>query len=245
MKNIHMLIAYDGSGFQGWQRIPGKITLQGYLEKTFSRLLRETITINGSGRTDKGVHALAQSLSFYYKGTIPTERLKLFLGNKLDESIRILSAAEEAPDFHARYSAKEKTYLYKINFKEEESLFYRKYFWFAGPLDSQKMKTAGSLLVGRHDFTAFSSRRDRVKPINPVRELRAIEWIDREGELWIRFRGNGFLYHMIRLMVFHLVEVGKGHRSPESTREILSSRSRQFTNRLAPASGLYLEGITY
>jgi tRNA pseudouridine38-40 synthase len=245
MRNIHMTIAYDGSEFSGWQRIPGKHTIQGYLEKSFSRLLREEIVVNGSGRTDKGVHALGQSLSFIYTGSIPTEGLKPYLGNKLDESIRILEVGQRPLDFHARYSARAKTYLYKINFNGDDALFFRKYFWFTGPLDAGEMEKASRALVGAHDFTAFSSRRDRFKTVNPHREIKRIEFLPHGDTLWIRFTGNGFLYHMIRLMVYHLVEVGRGHRQASSTQEILSSASRQGTSRLAPASGLYLESVDY
>ncbi len=245
IKNVYVEIAYDGSAFDGWQRLPDKKTVQGYIERTLTQLLKQIITIDGSGRTDKGVHAINQSFTFQYEDVIPVDNLKVFLSNKFEKSVKINTLEEVPLDFHARYSAKKKSYIYKINYNKDESIFYRNYFCFTEELDHEKMKEAAQYLVGEHDFSAFSSNGNRDRIQNKIRTIYSIDFIENGTNLTIRFTGNGFLYRMIRLIVYHLIEVGKCHREPETTKEILQSASRKYTNRIAPAEGLYLEKVTY
>jgi tRNA pseudouridine38-40 synthase len=245
MKNIHVEISYDGSAYSGWQRLPDKKTVQGYLEKSLSRLLRQPLTIDGAGRTDTGVHAIRQSFTFQYDGVIPVENLEVYIGRKLEESVRIQSLKEMPKDFHARYSSKGKTYLYKINSNRSEEVFMRSYYCFQDSLNLEAMKKAADYLIGEHDFTSFSSNGDPKKRHDKIRIIESIEFSFEEDLTLIRFTGNGFLYRMIRLIMYHLIEVGKENRSPESTLGILNSHSRKKTNRLAPAAGLYLEKVRY
>ncbi|MBN2260258.1 MAG: tRNA pseudouridine(38-40) synthase TruA [Clostridiales bacterium] len=245
IKNILIEISYDGSVFKGWQRLPHDLTVQGYLERTLSKLLKCEISINGSGRTDKGVHAINQSFNFLYNGNIPVENLRFFLNNKLMKSIQINNLVEMPIDFHARYSALSKSYIYKINFNRKEEVFYRNYYWFMDELNIELMREASRYLIGKHDYTSFSSIGDKSKLNNPIREIYRIDFEIENNVLIIRFIGNGFLYHMVRIIVHHLVCIGRGKKDPKITREILESRSRDKTNRIAPASGLYLEKVNY
>lgn len=245
IKNVYMEVSYDGSEFNGWQRLSNDLSVQGYLEKTFSRLLKQEILIDGSGRTDKGVHAINQSFSFKYDDNVPLENIRYFLGNKLVKSVKIQTVKEVSSNFHARYSAVKKSYIYKINFNKNDRLFYRNYFWFVEELNIEMMEKASEYLIGEHDFTSFSSIRNKKKLANNIRNINSIDFELENGILIIRFVGNGFLYHMIRLIVHHLVQVGLEKRPPDSTDEILKSRSRKITTRLAPPSGLYLEKVYY
>jgi tRNA pseudouridine38-40 synthase len=245
IKNVFIEISYDGSEFNGWQRLPNDLSVQGYLEKTFSRLLKQEILIDGSGRTDKGVHAINQSFTFKYEDNVPVKNLKYFLGNKLVKSVKIQTVKEVSSDFHARYSAVKKSYIYKINFNKDDQLFYRNYFWFTEELNIEMMKKASEYLTGEHDFVSFSSIRNKEKLVNTIRNIDSIDFELENGIFIIRFIGNGFLYHMIRLIVHHLVQVGLEKRHPDSTDEILKSCSRKVTTRLAPPSGLYLEKVYY
>lgn len=245
IKNVYIEISYDGFEFNGWQRLPNHLSVQGYLEKTFSRLLKQEILIDGSGRTDKGVHAINQSFTFKYEDNVPVKNLKYFLGNKLVKSVKIQTVKEVSSDFHARYSAVKKSYIYKINFNKNDQLFYRNYFWFTEELNIEMMKKASKYLIGEHDFVSFSSVGNKEKLVNTIRIISSIDFELENGILIIRFVGNGFLYHMIRLIVHHLVQVGLEKKHPDSTDEILKSCSRKFTTRLAPPSGLYLEKVYY
>lgn len=245
MINVHVEVSYDGSAYSGWQRLPDKKTVQGYLERTLTRLLRQPITIDGAGRTDTGVHAIRQSFTFQYDGKVPVGNLERYIGNKLEKSIRIRSLTEKPLDFHARYSSKGKTYVYRIRQDMENEVFLGDHYCFEPSLDLEAMRRAAAMLVGEHDFTSFSSNGDPKKRHDKVRTISSIDFSTAGGILDIRFVGNGFLYRMIRLIMHHLLEVGRGHRAPETTAAILAARSRKTTNRLAPAGGLYLEKVHY
>lgn len=245
IKNIYVEIAYDGSKFNGWQRLPDKRTVQGYIEKTFSKLLNQNILIDGSGRTDKGVHALNQSFTFKYEEIIPINNLKVFLSNKISEDIKIKVIKEVDINFHARYSAVKKSYVYKINLNKENELFFKDYYYFSNDLNIEKMEIASKYLIGKNDFTSFSSIRDSKKEINNVREIYDINFFREDDILFIRFVGDGFLYKMIRRMVKHLIAIGKGEIEPKETEKILKSRDRKYTNQIATPSGLYLEKVYY
>lgn len=245
MTNIHVIVSYDGSAYAGWQRQSNKKTVQGELERTFSRMLGEPVTIHGAGRTDTGVHAHGQSFTFRYHGKVPVENLKRFLGSKLEKSIRLEHLAVMPPDFHARYSAVGKTYVYRIRTDMENEVFLRNHYCFEPALDVEAMKQAAGYLIGRHDFTSFSSNGDPKKRHDKVREIKEIRFGYEGDILCIRFTGNGFLYRMVRLIMHHLLEVGRGRRTPESTAQILASRCRKKTAKVAPASGLYLEKVHY
>jgi tRNA pseudouridine38-40 synthase len=244
-RNVKVVVAYDGSTYNGWQRLPDKKTVQGSIEKTLTKILDQKITIDGAGRTDSGVHAIGQCFSFQYEDMIPIERLQRYMSHKLEDSVSVVLLEEVDESFHARYSAKGKSYIYRINFNRRDEVYFRNYYCFEDELQIEKMKAAAKHLIGEKDFTAFSANGTPEKRFDKVRTIEAIEFMQTEDGVSIRFTGNGFLYRMIRLMMYHLIEVGRGNRPPESTLEILESKSRKRTNRLAPAAGLYLEKVRY
>jgi len=245
IKNIYVEIAYDGSKFNGWQRLPEKRTVQGYIENTFSKLLNQNILIDGSGRTDKGVHALNQSFTFKYEEIIPVKNLKIFLSNKITDGIKIKVVKEVDINFHARYSAIKKSYIYKINLNKENELFFKDYYYFSNDLDIGKMESASKYLIGKNDFTSFSLVRDNKKEENNIREIYDINFSLDNDVLFIRFIGNGFLYKMIRIIVKHLIAIGEGEIEPEEIEKILKSKDRNYTSKIAVSSGLYLEKVYY
>ena len=242
-RNYKFTIAYDGTRFFGWERQPGRDTIQGKLETALSRILGEPIEISGSGRTDAGVHAKGQVASFHCESPMPPAEILANLRRYLPEDIGIYSCQEAAPRFHARLNAKGKTYRYRIWNSPEPCVFQRRFVW-ADPegLDLEAMKAAGALLVGEHDFSAFCGNPKMKK--STVRELTALT-VTRQGEeIVLRFTGNGFLYNMVRILTGTLVEVGRQQRSPESVTELFGAKRAQ-AGFLAPAQGLCLEEVVY
>lgn len=266
MKNILLTIAYDGSRFHGWQRQPREVTVQGYLEQTFSRLFDRQIQLSGTSRTDAGVHALGQRASFQADISIPTDRLARVLNNALcgaEEGsfslapVRILAAEEMPEGFHARFDSRGKKYIYRICTAREPDIFRRNYVYHVfgrqtGPreeghgLDLAAMQEAASQLVGTHDFKSFESsggnpRETTVRTIFGA-QVRPAE---REDELLFEISGDGFLYNMVRIITGTLVEVGLGRRSPGEMKEIIEAKSRQAAGHTAPPYGLYLAEVYY
>ena len=244
MRNLRLDLCYDGTRYRGWQRLPGvDNTLQGKLEAALSRILEEPIELTGSGRTDAGVHAEHQVANFHCESPLPAEEIFLQLRRYLPEDIGIYSCKEVSPRFHARYNAREKTYLYRIWNSSDPCVFQRKYVTVVeDALDVPAMERAAALLVGEHDFSAFCGNAKMKK--STVRELYAID-ISRQGqEIQIRFTGNGFLYNMVRILTGTLIEVGRGVRSPESIPALFGAK-REQAGFLAPAQGLCLEEVVY
>ena len=242
-KNYKLTIAYDGTRFFGWERQPGRDTIQGKLETALSRILGEPIEISGSGRTDAGVHAKGQVASFHCESPMPPAEILANLRRYLPEDIGIYSCREVSPRFHARLNAREKTYVYRIWNSEAPCVFERRFVTvMPEPLDVEAMNRAGALLVGRHDFSAFCGNPKMKK--STVRELYALT-VTRQGEeIVLRFTGNGFLYNMVRILTGTLVEVGRQQRSPESVTELFGAKRAQ-AGFLAPAQGLCLEEVVY
>ena len=240
--NIRIDFEYDGSEFMGYQRQPKMRTVQGELEKVISSVLGSEISLNASGRTDKGVHALMQVATFSYDGGVPSEKMAWLISRRLPSDIRIQSLTEVDDSFHARYSAKGKTYVYKI--KREVSVFESRYCHvIEDNLDLDKMRRAASYLTGEHDFTSFSSfKSDKESKIRNVSSL-TIEWGDETLE--IRITSDGFLYNMVRIIAAYLINVGTGKIDPDKTNEVILSRSKDLTRQVAPAAGLYLEKVYY
>ncbi len=271
MKNILLTIAYDGSRFHGWQRQPEDVTVQGYLEQTFSRLFGRQILLNGTSRTDAGVHALGQRASFRADISIPTDRLARVMNNALcgrEEGsfalapVRILEAKEMEEDFHARFDSKGKKYIYRISLSDQPDIFRRNYVYFPmhrgfqGPLDPEAMQEAAAMLIGTHDFKSFESsggtpRESTVRTIFDAGVRRAGESADaakagaRDDELLFEVSGDGFLYNMVRILTGTLVEIGAGRRDPEDMRRIIESKDRRMAGHTAPPYGLYLAEVYY
>ena len=251
MKNILLKIAYDGTNFSGWQRQPGARTVCGELERILCSMTGLDIKLDGTSRTDAGVHALGQCASFKSDIKIPTENLAKAMNNALAKDrvenigeIRILSAQEMPDDFHARFSSKGKRYVYKIRQDREPDVFSRNYcYQIPKKLDIEAMREAAKYIAGEHDFACFQSAGSpKETTVRTVYDL-TIEASD--DTVLILVSGNGFLYNMVRIIVGTLVEVGLGKRSPESMADIIASCDRQKAAHTAPPQGLYLDEVFF
>ncbi len=244
MRNLRLDICYDGTRYRGWQRLPGvNNTIQGKLETALSRILGEPVTVAGSGRTDAGVHALGQVASFRCESELPAAEILSQLRRYLPEDIGIYSCQEAPPRFHARLSARGKTYRYRIWNSEAPCVFQRRYVTvIPGTLDVGAMRRAAGYLVGEHDFSAFCGNPKMKK--STIRRLDAVRIQTVGEEIRIQATGNGFLYNMMRILVGTLVETGMGLRTPESVRTLFGAR-REAAGRLMPPEGLCLMEVVY
>lgn len=244
MRNIRLDICYDGTRYRGWQRLTGvDQTIQGKIEDALSRILGEPVEISGSGRTDAGAHALGQVANFHCESAMPCQEILSQLRRYLPEDIGIYSCKETSPRFHARLNAKAKTYRYRLWNSGKPCVFQRRYVTVVPEdLDVAAMEKAAQLLLGEHDFSAFSAAKSKKK--STVRRVDSIR-ITRQGEeLWFDVTGNGFLYNMVRIMVGTLVEVGLHQREPESVSALFGAQRAQ-AGRLMPAQGLCLMEVSY
>jgi len=255
VRNFRLILSYDGADLAGWQVQPGRTTVQGALASAIGRLTGENVLPQGSGRTDAGVHALAQVASFATASTIPVENWVKALNDILPPSIRVLEVTEAAPEFHARKSARAKTYRYRIHRGAICPPFLARYVWhYPYPLEESAMVAAARVVVGEHDFTSFAAvdaeRMERMASsenvsATNVRTIFASSWTREGEELIYTVRGNGFLHHMVRNLVGTFLLVGKGTVSLEDLRRILEARERTAAGATAPASGLYLVEVEY
>jgi tRNA pseudouridine38-40 synthase len=252
-----LVLAYDGSEFHGWQVQPDRVTVQGELRDALARVTGEDVLPQGSGRTDAGVHALGQVASFALAAPIPEANLARALNRTLPASIRVLSAARVTSDFHARHSAKSKTYEYRI-FRGEICPPWQARYVYAlhAPLDVDAMQRAAARVRGEHDFTSFAAsdpdRRERGSPDGSpdprgnMRCLHLSQWTQKaEGSLLYRVQGNGFLHHMVRNLVGTFLEIGRGALEETEIPAILQSRARERAGPTAPARGLFLVDVDY
>ena len=245
MRNFKLTLCYDGGRYDGWQRQGNSDdTIQGKLETLLGRLLGQSIEVAGSGRTDAGVHALAQVCSFRADTELDCETLLAGIRRYLPEDIGAIALEEAPPRFHARLSCKEKTYVYRIWNSAEPNVFERKWM-VAVPqaLDLDAMRRAAAALLGEHDFSSFCANRHMKK--TAVRTLREIEITRMGGEIRIALTADGFLYHMVRIIVGTLLEVGEGKRAAEDIGAVLASRDRMEAGPTAPAQGLTLWSVKY
>lgn len=245
MRNIKLVLAYDGTAYHGFQRQANAITIQQIVEERLPKLFGHPIAIAGAGRTDAGVHARGQVISFAVHGTIPTERIPLAARGLLPPDIVVVEAEEVEESFHARYSAQSKTYRYRVLNSQLASPFERNYSWhFPQQLAVELMQQAAQVIVGTHDFSAF--RASGGAPVSPVKTIMTAECCY-AGEAVIEFTfcGTGFLYHMVRNLVGTLVEVGQQRITPEDFAGILEGRDRRAAGITAPAQGLYLMEVKY
>jgi tRNA pseudouridine38-40 synthase len=248
VRNIKLVLAYDGSEFSGWQVQPDAVSIQGTLASAIGRITGKKVSPQGSGRTDAGVHALAQVASFATESPIPAENLVKVLNDMLPPSIRVLEAHEARDGFHARHSARAKTYRYRIYRGAICPPFLARYVWhYPYPLDEDAMKEAAALVLGEHNFTSFAAvdpERDATE-VNNVRTIFCSQW-RREGvELIYEIRGNGFLHHMVRNLVGTFILIGKRTLETSDVPGILKARDRSAAGATAPASGLYLVNVEY
>lgn len=244
MKNIQIIISYRGTNYCGWQVQPNGITIQEVIVKGIRELTGETVNLIGSGRTDAGVHALGQSANFLTASTIPPEAFYRALNTRLPLDIRIIDSKECDLDFHSRYQAKGKSYIYKIYEHPVGSPFYSDLaFHVSRSLDWMAMKEAAAHFIGEHDFITFMASGSSIK--TTIRTIEEISFT-KNGELReITFQGNGFLYNMVRIMVGTLYEVGYHRLNPQDITKIILSRDRSQAGVTAPAQGLYLKEVYY
>ena len=254
MRNILLTVEYDGTNFHGWQRQPEARTVQGELEQALSIVCRCPIQINGTSRTDAGVHGLGQRASFTGDFGIPADRLVYAVNNILSGGmnatgkigdVRILEAKEVPLDFHARYEAKGKKYVYRILNSEDIQIFARNYqYQVKKPLDFEAMKEAAKHIVGTHDFKCFQAAGGEEKKTT-VRTVYSLELNKQGDEIQLEIKGDGFLYNMVRIITGTLVDVGLGKIAPNQVKEIIESKDRQNAGHTAPPQGLYLAEVYY
>ena len=270
LRTWSVTLAYDGTDYRGWQVQPGEPTIQGELQAALGRVTGESPLPQGSGRTDAGVHALAQVASFALRAPIPEDNLVRALNRTLPAAIRVLEARTMPDGFHARHSAVAKTYEYRVLMVNERpgnecSPFVARYVY-ACPwkLEFAELQAAARCFVGEHDFTSFAASdpdlgtRERLAEeadeddpgtISAVRTIFCSEWSERASErgglLVYRVRGNGFLHHMVRNLVGTMIDVGRGQLRANQIAGILAARSRAMAGPTAPARGLFLHSVEY
>ncbi|HZQ19434.1 MAG TPA: tRNA pseudouridine(38-40) synthase TruA [Terriglobales bacterium] len=249
MRNLKLTLAYDGTDFSGWQVQPDAQTIQGTLASAIGRITKEKVLPQGSGRTDAGVHALAQVASFWTESSIPVDNLVVALNDVLPASIRVVRAEEVPAEFHARKSARGKTYHYRIDREAICPPFLARYVWhYPYPLNEQAMREAAPLVEGEHDFTSFAAvdpERGREERMSNVRTIFSSQWRRDGYELIYEVRGNGFLHHMVRNLVGTFLLVGKGTLKPQDMTRIVAEKNRAAAGATVPASGLYLISVEY
>jgi tRNA pseudouridine38-40 synthase len=246
MRNIKLILEYDGTSYHGWQSQlgSGMPTIQDTLEQALSALTHKTIKTYSSGRTDAGVHALGHVANFETECSIPSEAWAPALNHWLPNDIRVLISEEVPDDFHARFSALGKFYTYRILNRRAPSALYRKYSWHVNlRLNLKNMRLAAASFVGKHDFSAF--RGSGCTARTPVRTITAVV-IKKTGDfVEIGIEADAFLQHMARNIAGTLVEVGLGRFSPVEVKRMLTSRDRTTAGRTAPPQGLYLVEVYY
>ena len=243
-KRVFMKIAYDGTGYCGWQMQINGITVEEVINRELSELLKEDIAVIGASRTDSGVHALGNVAVFDTDTKIPGEKICFALNQRLPEDIRIVESMEVDGEFHPRYCNSAKTYEYKIlnaRFPIPTERLYSHFVFL--PLDIEKMKEAAQYIVGEHDFKSFCSSRSQVE--NTVRTVYGLDIWKENDMIHIKIKGNGFLYNMVRIIAGTLIKVGLKVYPPEHVKEIIEAKDRNVAGPKAPACGLTLVGIEY
>ncbi len=244
MRNIKLIIEYDGKDFNGWQKQPDRPNIQGEIERVISEITGENIELIASGRTDRGVHSLGQTANFKTKSNIPIDKFPIAINSKLKKSIVIKSAEEVDERFHSRYSVKSKTYRYTINNSKYGSAIYRNMeFHFSINLDVEKMREASKYFEGEHDFKAFKASGTSSK--SSVRTIYKANVFKEGDRIFIELTGNGFLYNMVRIIAGTLLDVGLGKISPQEIQNIINSKDRSNAGKTLPAHGLCLMKVEY
>ena len=244
MRNIKLTIEYDGKDFNGWQKQPTKLNIQGTIEQAKKQITGEDVELNASGITDAGVHALGQVANFKTNSQIPIEKFAIAINSKLKRSIVIKKAEEVDERFHSRLSCKKKTYRYIINNSPEGTAIYRNLeTHIPQKLDLSQMKKAIKYFEGEHDFKAFKASGTSSK--SSVRTIYKADIYQENEKIFIEITGNGFLYNMVRIIVGTLVEVGLGKIKPEKIIDIIQQGKRENAGKTFPPNGLYLLKVMY
>lgn len=245
MRNIKLTIEYDGKDFNGWQKQPNKLNIQGTIEQAIKQITGEEVELMASGRTDSGVHAIGQVANFKTNSNIPIEKIPIALNSNLKKSIIIKSAEEVEEKFHSRLTCKKKTYRYIINNSRYGTAIYRNFeTHIPVKLDIEKMKKAIKYFEGEHDFKSFKASGTSSK--SSIRTIYRAEIYAKDNEkIWIELTGNGFLYNMVRIIVGTLVDVGLGKIEADDIPKIIEAKNRGKAGKTLPPQGLYLVNVEY
>ena len=244
MRNIKLTIEYDGKEYNGWQKQPNKLNIQGEIERAIQNITGKQVELIGSGRTDAGVHAFGQVANFKIDSDFPIEKMAIAINSQLKKSICIKKAEEAPQEFHSRYNCHSKTYQYIIDNSEQGTAIYRGLTYHVSQkLDIEKMQKAVAYFVGEHDFSSFKSSGTSSK--SSVRIIYDAK-VERNGEkVIICLTGNGFLYNMVRIISGTLVEVGLNNIKPEDITKIIEAKNRQVAGKTLPPQGLFLMSVKY
>jgi tRNA pseudouridine38-40 synthase len=241
-----LTIAYDGREYAGWQRQAGFDTIQERLEKAFECLTGSPVNVHGAGRTDAGVHALRQCAHVRIDRSIEPDKLLCALNGNIPHDISVREVRSVAGDFHARFSAIGKRYLYRCLVSRIRPVHARGFYhWGKRPLDLDKMRLAAGVLVGEHDFVGFSSKPGYERSRGTVRRIHHLHVVKRGNGFDLFAQGSGFLYNMVRTIAGTLIDVGLGKIDPDEMRSILASKDRSRAGQNAPPYGLYLQRVIY
>ena len=245
MRNFKIVIQYEGTKYQGWQRQESTgNTIQGKFEAILSKMTGSKVQIDGSGRTDAGVHAYGQVANFKINTHMSAQEILEYINRYLPEDIGVIEIREMPERFHSRLNAVGKTYRYRIWNSDLPCVFDRRYVYeFPQKLDIEAMRRAAAYCIDRHDFKAFTSNKKSKK--STVRTIESIEIQQSGPEIVITYKGDGFLYHMVRILTGTLIEVGQGTRRVEEMERLITSGTREMAGALAPAKGLALMEVRY
>ncbi|MBL4903654.1 tRNA pseudouridine(38-40) synthase TruA [Desulfotalea psychrophila] len=251
MRNLKLIVAFDGTNFSGWQKQSNAPTIQGELERVLGKITNNSVILHGAGRTDAGVHAYGMAASFKTDSLIPLPKLLRGANSILPSAIRILEIKEADPDFHARFSTTSKTYLYTIETGAIQSPVNRLYaVHIPQDLAIEAMQQCLDLIIGTHDFASFEASGSRDKSITTGRgSIRTLQQANvhptTKNTLQFVFTGDGFLRHMVRNIVGTVLEVGKGRKTVQGFKVILEAKDRSVASATAPAHGLFLKKVQY
>jgi len=245
MRNIKMILEYDGTRFKGWQKQTDDInTLQGKLEDVLSKMVGEEVQIIGCGRTDSGVHALNYTANFHTENKMHVNEMSKYLYDNLPDDIAVKSIKDASERFHSRYNILSKTYVYRINNSGIKNVFDRKYIHNIGEkLNLDDMKSCAAVLIGDHDFQSFTTLKTKTK--STVRTINFINIIENGSIIEIEINGNGFLWNMVRIILGTLIEAGKGNIKTTDVENILNAKKRSEAGPMAPAKALFLKDVEY
>lgn len=245
MRNLKMIIQYDGSRYRGWQKQKDlELTIQSKIENVLSKMTGEEVQVVGCGRTDSGVHAENYIANFHTHSIMSIEAMLDYLYEYLPEDIVVKSMKDTSERFHARYNVKSKTYVYRINNNSFRDVFNRRYVYHLNEkLNLDDMIKASEVLIGTHDFQSFTSLKSNTKPT--VRTINYINITENNGMIEIEVNGNSFLLNMVRIITGTLLEVGKGNLKPLDVEKILNEKKRSEAGPIAPAKGLCLKIVNY
>ena len=245
MKNYRLIIQYDGTRYNGWQtQKTTQNTIQEKIEMVLSKMVGQEVKIHGSGRTDAGVHAERQIANVHLITDKTCLEMRKYLNMYLPDDIRISDVKEVSNRFHSRLNAIKKMYLYRVETEEKSDVFQRKYIYTLGEnLNLEKMRVAAQLLCGTHDFQGFSANKSKKK--TTIRTLYNLKIEEKGSQILFYFEGNGFLHHMVRIIMGTLIEIGLEKRSVSSIEEIFQTKDRKIAGITAPAEGLCLLNVFY